>query len=60
MSSPLDPVWSVRVEPVTQSRRLTRRTDREDDGKERKHSDETPDEQGASEDDDGLHIDVLA
>ncbi len=60
MSSPLDPVWSVRIEPVTQPRRVLRRPDREDDGKERKHSDETPDDQGASDEDDGLHVDVLA
>jgi hypothetical protein len=60
MSSPLDPVWSVRVEPVTPPKRVTRRSDREDDGRGREHSDETPEEQEAPDDDDGLHIDVLA
>ncbi|HWB23139.1 MAG TPA: hypothetical protein VG652_09655 [Gaiellaceae bacterium] len=60
MSSPLDPLWSVRIDPVSPSRRVTRRSDREDDGGGRKHSDETPEEQEAPDDDDGLHIDVLA
>jgi hypothetical protein len=50
----------VRIEPVTAPKRVTRRPDREDDGRHRGHSDEAPDEQGETEDDGGLHIDVLA
>jgi hypothetical protein len=60
MSSPLDPVWSVRIEPVTPPKRVTRRPDREDDGRHREHSDEEPQDQPDPEDDGGLHIDVLA
>jgi hypothetical protein len=60
MSSPLDPVWSARIEPVTAARRVARRPDKKDDGQHRQHSDEAPEERKEPEDDDGLHIDVLA
>jgi hypothetical protein len=60
MSSPLDPVWSVRIEPVTPSRRVTRRPDGSKDGQGREHSEESADENEETDDDDGLHIDVLA
>jgi hypothetical protein len=60
MSSPLDPVWSVRIEPVSAPKRVTRRADKEDDGQHREHSDETSEDREENEEDDGLHIDVLA
>ncbi len=37
-----------------------RRPDKEDQGRQREHSDETPEEHDDSEDDGGLHVDVLA
>jgi hypothetical protein len=60
MSSPLDPVWSARIEPVTASKRITRRPDKDDEGQHREHSDEESEDRDEPEDDDGLHVDVLA
>jgi hypothetical protein len=60
MTSPLDPVWSLRIDPVTPPKRVLRRPDKEDKGNGREHSDETADEFEDPEDDGGLHIDVLA
>jgi hypothetical protein len=60
MSSPLDPVWSARIEPVTATKRIIRRPDKDDEGQHREHSDETPEDRDEAEDDDGLHVDVLA
>jgi hypothetical protein len=60
MSSPLDPVWSARIEPVTASKRLTRRPDKDDEGQHREHSDEESEDRDEPADDDGLHVDVLA
>ena len=60
MSSPLDPVWSARIEPVNPTKRVTRHPDKDDQGQHREHSDETPEDRDELEDDDGLHVDVLA
>jgi hypothetical protein len=60
MSSPLDPVWSARIEPVTASKRITRRPDKDDEGQHREHSDEESEDRDEPEGDDGLHVDVLA
>jgi hypothetical protein len=59
LSSPLDPVWAPRIDPVTASPRVNRRRDKKDEQEGRKHSDEpTPDEE--EPEDGGPHIDVLA
>ena len=60
MSSPLDPVWSARIEPVNASKRVTRRPDKDDEGQHRQHSYEPSEDRDELEDDDGLHVDVLA
>jgi len=59
MTSPLDPIWIGRVEPVTPPVLIKRRRDRRDEPEGGPFPEEADDE-GDEPDDGGAHIDVLA
>ena len=59
MTSPLDPIWIGRVEPVSAPIPIRRRRDRRDEPDGGPFPDEAA-EEGDEPDDDGAHVDVLA